>query len=195
MPDGGSRWKIPPDSRFFSTNPKAFKFGFMRVLRDTERFEIFDARHHPFSPNENAVTEYVKEFEKQLTRCGLIDSQIDRQPTIHLLSLEKDDLEAALREAKAKDYDLVVLMLKDSSTGIYSTYKTLADRTVGLQSLCLVDKEMTDDRRFAEYITNIMMKVNLKLGGFSHSVESVRSYLARNDIMVLGGKTQAHATP
>jgi eukaryotic translation initiation factor 2C len=82
-------------------------------------------------------------------------------------------------------YNLVVLMLSKSDVGIYSAFKTLAERSAGLHSLCLVNKDMFGPR-FQEYITNVMMKVNLKLGGFSHSVESVRSYLAQNDIMVLG---------
>ena len=30
------------------------------------------------------------------------------------------------------------------------------------------------------------MKVNLKLGGFTYSVESVQSYLSQSDIMILG---------
>jgi eukaryotic translation initiation factor 2C len=102
--------------------------------------------------------------------------------------LERDHFDAALQEAKAKEYDLVVLILNDASTGIYSTFKTLADRTVGLQSLCPVDKKMAKEERFGEYITNVMMKVNLKLGGCSHSVESFRSYLAQDEIMVLGGE-------
>jgi hypothetical protein len=191
--EGGSRWKVPVSSTFFSTRPKIFTFGFMRVRQDPpsehgRNGPIWNVPQHPFAVPDEAVDKHVQEFEAQLNRCGISHLQKRRQPTIDLAGLDKNDLNAALQEAKSKGYDLVVLVLSKPNVGIYSAFKTLAERSVGLQTVCLVEKGMYGPRH-TEYIMNVMMKVNLKLGGFTHSVESVRSYLEQDDVMVLGGKT------
>ncbi|KAI4623448.1 hypothetical protein J4E80_003258 [Alternaria sp. BMP 0032] len=202
---GGARWKVPPNSVFFSTKPKAFKFGFLHIRKDPLQdfqnelgvtIQDYPREQHTFAVDDGSVTKYSNEIVRQLNRCGLTATDIDLQLPTALQDLEIRDLEAALQTTKDNAYDLVILMLPKPNVGIYSRFKTLAERASGLQSVVVVSKFSAPDKNYllAECITNIMMKINLKLGGFTHSVEDVQSCLSQQDVMVLGADV-VHAGP
>lgn len=77
----------------------------------------------------------------------------------------------SMEKAKAKGANFVMLFLEKANTPAYSTFKDLADRTYGMQSICVVWNEK---RGFTlHYQGNIAMKINLKAGGINHTVDGV----------------------
>lgn len=78
--------------------------------------------------------------------------------------------------------------------------KDLADRKHGVHSLCLAEqysllmKPKDKQHLFVEYITNVVMKINFKMGGITQSVDSVEGYMRENRVMLLGADV-VHAGP
>lgn len=179
----GSRWKIPRASTFYTTQPQALLYCFMRSGPAGGQHDLLPT---------NDVENYRSEFRTQLNKCGIPESQVDEKNTLDLASLKQGDIRAALEKAKSHNLHFVVLMLKRQDVPIYTSFKQLADREVGIHSVCLVKKDFYNKQgeyvhnNFVEYITNVMMKVNLKMGGINHCVANVEKYLRKEDIMVLG---------
>ncbi|EAT81960.2 hypothetical protein SNOG_10566 [Parastagonospora nodorum SN15] len=173
-------------SSFFKTEPALLKYRFVIERRFKEA---------------NAEL-YHDQFQKELlNRCNLKANQLqDLGDDIIENILDRGSVSAKISQAKAEGANLVVFLLNKSSTPFYAHLKDLADRTHGIHSLCLVEQykliKQYGERAhlFQEYMTNVVMKINLKMGGITQSVTTVSDYLAKNRVMVLGADV-VHAGP
>jgi eukaryotic translation initiation factor 2C len=155
----------------------------------------------------NTVNEYARDFAFQITSTGV------GKPTqgnhIYLRDLGQKELNAALGTASAlrQRPDVVILLMKEKNIPVYSSFKYLADRVYGLQSICMTEEKCLDARsvrrhpngnvtgtirRTAQYMGNIAMKANLKRGGVNHATRLVQT-VAR-DTLVLGADV-THPSP
>jgi eukaryotic translation initiation factor 2C len=72
-------------------------------------------------------------------------------------------------DMKSISFILVLLQKKDDF--IYPGIKRLCAVKFGVRSQCLLlDKAMTDGRRQDQYLSNVALKVNTKLGGINHRI-------------------------
>ena len=93
---------------------------------------------------------------------------------------------------------LVILVLGERNILIYSAFKDVMDRDLGVQSVCLTEKPNLDRSRkcckqakeAGQYIGNVLMKLNLKSGGYNHTAgNQSRMYMVSSileDTIVLG---------
>jgi eukaryotic translation initiation factor 2C len=102
-------------------------------------------------------------------------------------------LQDGLRKAQRDEVDLVILVLRMKDQDVYSNFKYLADRVFGIPSIVMVTAsnfrgQAWNATGLDQYIGNIMMKANLKLGGINHSAESDRGNIERylGNTLVLG---------
>ncbi|KAF2122712.1 ribonuclease H-like domain-containing protein [Lophiotrema nucula] len=118
----------------------------------------------------------------------------------------RQELQLAKARASGNDKVLVLLLIPKRNIAIYQEFKDLADREVGVQTICMTEEanmELHKDKRikniksgewetkkapFAKdimgYFGNIMMKVNLKFGGINHTTRAVLTSLSKT--LVLG---------
>ncbi|KAH7385933.1 Piwi domain-containing protein [Pyrenochaeta sp. MPI-SDFR-AT-0127] len=91
-----------------------------------------------------------------------------------------------MTHAKNHGANFMILVLEKKSTGAYSVFKDLADRTCDMHSLCVVYREDSrSNSLFGEqYLANVAMKVNLKADGINHTVQEVSQVM--KDTLVLG---------
>lgn len=89
-----------------------------------------------------------------------------------------------MREWMNKDkINLFVLVLDKKSPKAYSLFKDITDRTLGVQSSCLVFRLTGLD----QYFGNVMMKMNLKFGGVNHTVATLKTGKPKLDnTLILG---------
>jgi eukaryotic translation initiation factor 2C len=170
-----SRWKVPKYANFFTTKPRPL----------TYRFVV----QQGFRANNEEI--YLNEITTQLSKCGIGPQYQKRLPKATLYQLDRASTHKILAQAKSDGAELVIFVLKNPSIPFYASLKDLADGTHELHTLCVVQKPlkmMNSTNMFGEYITNVTMKVNLKLGGVTQSVGSISQYLEQNKAMVLGGK-------
>ncbi|PVI04669.1 Piwi-domain-containing protein [Periconia macrospinosa] len=163
-PAGGiTRWKIPRVGFYTKSNKTELKFCFI-VGRG-------------ISPN--TISNYAGKIVTYISNCGIRPQAMKQLPNIDITS--DTAIDGALQTAKNRGAFLVFLAMKSKSIPTYSTFKDLADRKYGLQTVCLAQMPKNID----EYMQNVSMKLNLKLGGINHSVDTVQSILS-NNTMVLG---------
>ncbi|OAL44588.1 Piwi-domain-containing protein [Pyrenochaeta sp. DS3sAY3a] len=94
----------------------------------------------------------------------------------------RSDAEKALNAALAKQAHFVVLLLNEKDVAAYSNFKDVADRNVGVHSLCI---DAGGKHQFSgRFWGNVMMKVNLKAGGINHTVSGIENSM--KDTLVLG---------
>lgn len=108
-----------------------------------------------------------------------------------LENTKEDTLRKALESAKAAGLNLVILALKKHDVAVYSRFKEIHDRDVGIHTVCMTQKYFRGSSY--GYISNILMKVNLKLGGINHTVTSMESLLKSREMMILR-VSESHAS-
>eukprot|EP00884_Botryococcus_braunii_P008833 jgi/Botrbrau1/17951/Bobra.50_1s0045.3 len=97
----------------------------------------------------------------------------DSQPLVDAL------LDAAVKRAKdafrLKEQDLpeiIFVVLPDTGAALYEEVKRQADSRLGIISQCLVISKFTKAAGFPQYCANVALKVNAKLGGTNHILDS-----------------------
>lgn len=167
-----SHWKFPQRANsFYVTKPRDFKYTILCGPN--------------VQPPDQATCD--ARLSAQFSKCGLTAQQCIRIPNtvLHtsLPSTNQAVMEERLRQAEKAGANLVILLLKGHDVAAYRNFKDLADRTFGLQSICMTLKRGKDAALY-ETMTNIMMKVNLKFGGINHVVDGVSRWL--KNTMVIG---------
>ncbi|KAL1595006.1 hypothetical protein SLS59_008557 [Nothophoma quercina] len=67
----------------------------------------------------------------------------------------------------AKALSLLFIILPEVSSSLYKRIKTLADKSYGIHTICSVGSKLAKDRGRDQYIANVALKCNLKLGGIN----------------------------
>ena len=165
-----SSWKMMPNFRFFRTNPRAVKYKIFRT-------SVADKTSPSF---------YETLFKGQLARCGLQPAQALNIDPKNDAVVTPSTLERSCHEAKARGVTLVILVIHQFDRNCYRAFKNIADRKVGIQSVCIVERLRKPDNFFTQYMQNISMKINLKLGGINHTALQPNERYTSMDTMILG---------
>lgn len=111
----------------------------------------------------------------------------------HQQQVNVQGLRYGLQQAQRDEVDLVILVLRSKGQDVYSNFKYLADCVFGIPSIVMVTAsnyrgQAWNATGLDQYIGNIMMKANLKLGGINHSAESAEGNIERylGNTLVLG---------
>ncbi|CAN9164259.1 unnamed protein product [Alternaria alternata] len=108
--------------------------------------------HRPGSFDAQALTAVMQEFHQGLLKVGVM---ADQPMPVQRLQLQHAD---------------------DASLGQFcerrpTRIKTLSDKDYGLHTICSVGSKLWKDRGRDQYIANVALKFNLKLGGINQIVE------------------------
>ena len=164
-----SSWQMQHQFRFFSTNAKTVKYIIFRM------YDV-DASSPAF---------YDNLLKGQAARCGLQPAQLQNLNPANNAQVSKlESMQAMLQKAKGQGAVLVVLVIRQADRAQYALFKNLADRVVGLQSVCIVERLNKAGNFFNQYMQNISMKINLKLGGINHTALQPNDRLSYT--MILG---------
>lgn len=66
---------------------------------------------------------------------------------------------------------LLFIILPQVNTSLYKRIKTLANKSYSIHTICCVGSKLAKDYRRDQYIANMALKFNLKLGGINQTVE------------------------
>ena len=153
--------------------------------------------HHPRSYQLNKVTfrkdAVVSELEEWLDNF-LKDKTTSGSPTQSSSGPKPDT-----RESEAKtvpEPPLLVIILPNNSDEPYNTIKTYADRKLGFHTVCVTGergRETWQDKKFyaerpMQYMANVILKINLKLGGTNHKLaqNSTHKLISNGTTMIVG---------
>lgn len=137
---------------------------------------------------------------------GLTFSQLDRENYTVLKDFSPHTLKGAVIEAKQRKAGLVVLLLpfkNKENLEHYALFKQICDQEFGIYSLCLcedkiasifgkgqrVPENIDTYHPFAGYARNVGAKLNVRVGGRNHRVDSLATHFPnynKEGVMILG---------
>ncbi|KAL5450265.1 hypothetical protein PMIN07_001265 [Paraphaeosphaeria minitans] len=111
-------------------------------------------------------------------------ANVRRQNTKQITpTMSRANIRTAMDQCKGNT-DLFLLILRDKDYDAYSHFKDLADCEFGIGSICITAPKMKSS--IGEKMGNIMLKMNLKLGGINHTIEGGLVQGTFADTLVLG---------
>ncbi|KAJ7747641.1 argonaute-like protein [Mycena maculata] len=161
------------------------------VVRDGEEFIR--------NPQDPQLKGLVTNFREKLQKSGMQIS--DALPALlvtpPLQQLQDSSREAALSEIRkvvndrlktAKKPSFILVLLSNRDNYIYPGIKTLGDVEIGVHTIHMqLDKALGNERKQDQYLSNIALKVNSKLGGINHLLEpNAMKWLTKQKTMMVG---------
>ncbi|SJL06473.1 uncharacterized protein ARMOST_09812 [Armillaria ostoyae] len=113
---------------------------------------------------------------------------------VNSLKTIKSYLQHALSTGPRPSFILVLLMHRDNF--IYPGVKRIGDSELGLQTVTMqLEKAMRDGDKQDQYLSNIALKVNTKLGGINHKLDDQAMKWLRKKKTMMVGIDVTHPTP
>ncbi|KAE8366363.1 ribonuclease H-like domain-containing protein [Aspergillus caelatus] len=181
------------DTKFNVSGQRLRKWSYL-LLSDKKVQDTF--------PDLKSLQPVVKKLQAALLDTGvLVDAPIPGR----IIRVDKDDtadLENRLKGAADK-LDLLYIIFPEKDSRWYPGIKRLCEVEYGLQTICsvgprLVAKEgqLVDqyDKALDQYMRNVAMKFNLKLGGTNHVVDNLRLSIINEDKTMIVGLDVTHPT-
>ena len=119
---------------------------------------------------ERALKRVLRRFYEQSNRDGVQINRYSQGSIRHLRGEDDEALEDVFVNAKQEGYDALLLVIPDNVKLLRCRIKELGDCRLGLPTTCCRASKFL--RGSPQYFGNVLLKVNLKLGGVNQLVES-----------------------
>ncbi|KAF4496077.1 Stem cell self-renewal Piwi [Fusarium agapanthi] len=136
----------------------------------------------------------MNEFHAALQKIGVNAAQPFPGQRLQLQHQDDPALGSILQRA-ARDLDLLFIILPGANMPLYKRIKTIADKNYGLHTICSVGSKLAKDRGRDQYMNNVALKFNLKLGGINQRVENKNLGIIDQDKTMVVGIDVTHPSP
>lgn len=194
-----------------SWNLRDVKFAFGGKLENWLVLLVHDGNgQDEFQLQDAKLKETIKGFKGMCQKSGI---QVVGEPRYTEVFLPAKDRSDPLREKAMDDVRAVMLrqmpslklalvLLSDGDKHIYSGIKRLFDTELDIATVCAHSKKIRNEKGQMQYFANVALKVNMKLGGVNHSLDTASmAWLKKETSMLVGidvthpGKGTIRGTP
>ncbi|KAI0313106.1 Piwi-domain-containing protein [Amylostereum chailletii] len=160
---------------------------------------VVDGRPMFKDANDPSLKGFVNAFVDKCTRIGMSVPQPSQTVFANLPNREDQPgrpgamrtLEQAMAQLVGKDtwkdVDFVLVLLQAMDDFIYPCVKRLAAVKFGVHTQCLQLDKALSNRGQDQYLSNVALKVNAKLGGINHCLDrSSMAWLSQKSTMMVG---------
>jgi hypothetical protein len=140
---------------------------------------------HTFSSA--GLTEVLRNLNNVLGDTGIAASA-PLQPfqRLQLDGNEDPQLDALMKRA-ASSLQLLFVILPATPIPLYNRIKHLGDVKYGIHTVCSVGNKIANPKGQDQYLRNLALKINLKLGGNNHLVDPTHlGFISENKTMIVG---------
>jgi eukaryotic translation initiation factor 2C len=134
------------------------------------------------------------EFHQALKKVGIEAAPPIGNQRLVLQHLDDPALGPFL-ETAAGSLELLVIVLPEANIPLYKRIKTICDKDLGLHSICSVGSKLAKDRGRDQYMANVALKINLKLGGTNQIIEPKNLSIIDQDKTMVVGIDVTHPSP
>ncbi|KAK7752649.1 hypothetical protein SLS62_005418 [Diatrype stigma] len=150
-------------------------------------------------PSENnKIHPIMHEFGRVIQQTGIAVIP-PTEPFTALSATRLEDmaikLDEYLKTAFEEGVMLIFVVLPSPNTPYYNIVKRLGDAKYGIATICMNVKKLTKTSGQDQYLRNISMKVNLKVGGSNHVVGTEQLRLISPDDTMIVGIDVTHPSP
>ena len=143
----------------FSQGKRLKKWSYLHIILSNQSRNI---------PCES-LKSLIDNFHRNLRRTGINAENPFPGSPLQLHSQHDTRLEESLKERKG--LDILFILLPNETTTLYKRIKKFAERELGLQTVCCWASKLTRTTGQQQYMANIALQFNLKLGGVNHVME------------------------
>ncbi|KAI3570605.1 putative RNA interference and gene silencing protein [Fusarium oxysporum f. sp. albedinis] len=136
----------------------------------------------------------MNEFHAALQKIGVNAAQPFPGQRLQLQHPGDPALDSTLQRA-AGALDLLFIILPGTNIPLYKRIKTIADKNYGIHTICSVGSKLAKDRGRDQYMANVALKFNLKLGGINQIVEKRNLGIIDQDKTMVVGIDVTHPSP
>jgi eukaryotic translation initiation factor 2C len=136
--------------------------------------------------NQQGLATVMQEFHQVLGRIG-VNANVPLPGQRLQLEHPDDPALGPYLQRAAGALKLLFIILPELNAPLYKRIKTLADKEYGIHTICSIGSKLAKDRGRDQYIANVALKFNLKLGGINQIVENKNlGIVDQNKTMVVG---------
>lgn len=144
-----------------------------------------------------AIQRFVREFCQTSVDMGM--NTLNRNPPV-MNADPQGNIERVLKEAYIKAGNaaksapqLIVCLLPNVGGQLYGEIKRITDTIIGIPSQCMQSKHIANPKK--QYCANLCLKVNVKLGGMNHSLNSGEIPFISERPTIIFGADVSHSLP
>ncbi|KAF8881571.1 argonaute-like protein [Infundibulicybe gibba] len=161
---------------------------------------VRDSRNMIAGPTDPALATLVENFTRKCGKSGMAIP--NTRPRLLVVSLPPpsrdpgrataiDQIRTVIRENLGKvpkKPDFILVLLENRDNFIYPGIKRLGDVEIGVQTIHMqLSKALTDPNKQDQYLSNVALKVNTKLGGMNHLLDAAAMrWLVKKKTMMVG---------
>ncbi|KAK2046757.1 Piwi-domain-containing protein [Colletotrichum somersetense] len=136
----------------------------------------------------------IQSFGSKLKAAGIVVNPPVDGKCLSLDSPDDRQLDQFLRKA-ALALDMLLVVLPDINTPLYNRIKRCSDLTYGIHTVCVVGYKLAKTLGRDQYLANVALKVNLKLGRNNQLVDGSRLGIISEDKTMVVGIDVTHPSP
>lgn len=179
----GGSWNLVPrnaPSLKFSTCGSVQKWSCLYIDMPGANYP----RVQHFSPQD--LNNVVQNFHRVLQETGIAVSAPLPFQRLQLDGIDDAPLEDLFKRA-ASSLQLLFIILPHTPIPLYNRIKILGDIKYGVHTICSVGSKVANPKGQDQYLRNLALKFNLKLGGNNHLVDPSRlGFIAEDKTMIVG---------
>lgn len=168
----------------FNTGASLAKWSYLMISLPSVR-DSFD---------QQSLKDVMNEFHQALGKIGVNTAPPLPGQRLQLQHSDDPAIRSTLQRA-AGALDLLFIILPEANIPLYKRIKSLADRDYGIHTICSVGFKLAKDRGRDQYMANIALKFNLKLGGINQIVENKNLSIIEQDKTMVVGIDVTHPSP
>lgn len=136
--------------------------------------------------NQPELVALLQEFHRGMCKIGIRANRPLPPERLQLNSTDDVALSQYLKR-EAGRVQFLFIILPEANIPLYKRIKTFADRDFGIHNVCAVGTKLAKERGRDQYIANVALKFNLKLGGVNQEVDRKSlGIVGENKTMVVG---------
>ncbi|KAE8147341.1 ribonuclease H-like domain-containing protein [Aspergillus avenaceus] len=136
-------------------------------------------------PTRESLEPVIKQLGETLVSIGLSVGPISAGRRVQVSNGDITNLDTTLKLA-ANNLDLLYIILPAKDSPIYPKIKRLCDVGYGLLTVCSVGPKLSAENGRDQYMRNLALKFNLKLGGTNQVVDFRSSIIGEDDTIIVG---------
>ncbi|KJK73535.1 hypothetical protein H634G_11206 [Metarhizium anisopliae BRIP 53293] len=144
--------------------------------------------------NPQSLAAVMNEFHQVLRKIGVNAAPPLAGQSLQLQHADDPAIGPILQRA-AGALDLLFIILPEANTPLYKRLKTLADKNYGIHTICSVGSKLEKERGRDQYMANVALKFNLRLGGINQTVENKNLGIVDQNKTMIVGIDVTHPSP
>ncbi|KAI1269183.1 RNA interference and gene silencing protein [Xylariaceae sp. FL1019] len=164
----------------FDATPSLPSWTYLRISRQ--------GKGSPWRDNNTFITK-MNQLQSQLRAGGM--AVTDYAPGKHI-TISPTDADSQIQKGvegllgQGKELKLILVIVPEGESNlVYNRVKYVCDVSKGILNVCVLDVKFA--KANVQYLANVALKFNLKLGGRNHSLDSSKlGLISKGDTMVVG---------